>query len=565
MERYLHTNLSVEQEVFNRKHEPSKVFSKINITKKFLLTFMALLLFSLSFQANAQNIEDMKGDFPFMTKNLPADDPGSNLIYSVRGDDLDYGDAPDTYKTLLASNGPRHLPSSDLYIGRGAADAEPDGYTSTDAKGDDNNGTDDEKADLYGYNTTLQAFPTLTTSTTIYRIPAFNARNTIGSDATLYAWIDFDNDGVFEADECATKIIPDGSVGQNQYNYAAFNLEWLNVPSGTVAGTTFMRFRITTDVLTDDPNTDIDERTLGYASNGEVEDHTIEIVDPISATPCSDAIIYQTVLFYDDQGAIEVVDTASGIASPLFTASGIWPSALGVTADASKFYYRTGQMNNDDSLVSFLMVFDGSNHIRVAETPYFNRLTIDADNNGYYTLGSSDATLLYTFDATNPTNITLLGTITDAPGNTISIAASDNSGDISATDDGTIFLLDGNGYLFTIDPATLKATYRGTVTGADYTTGIVMGKNNKFYLCGIYWGAANGYPLHYALIDTATTTWPAQNLGPGRDIIAGDLANCAKAHNPFAPPPTVPLSNWPIYLVIILISLFIVVSVRIKF
>jgi len=74
MELNLHTNLSIEQEVFGRKHEPSKVFSKINITKKFLLTFTALLLFSLSFQANAQSLKGEGEGFElpdnFKNKNI---------------------------------------------------------------------------------------------------------------------------------------------------------------------------------------------------------------------------------------------------------------------------------------------------------------------------------------------------------------------------------------------------------------------------------------------------------------------------------------------------------------
>jgi len=59
----------------------------------------------------------------------------------------DMGDAPDSYHTTLASDGARHiLTGNGLSLG-GVVDAEGEGFPSTGAVGDDNNGTtDDEEA-----------------------------------------------------------------------------------------------------------------------------------------------------------------------------------------------------------------------------------------------------------------------------------------------------------------------------------------------------------------------------------------------------------------------------------
>ncbi|MHA6614937.1 hypothetical protein [Photobacterium damselae] len=56
----------------------------------------------------------------------------------------DWGDAPDNYSTLSTNNGANHVPSTDLYIGAVAPDADVDGQPNIAADGDDNNGTADE-------------------------------------------------------------------------------------------------------------------------------------------------------------------------------------------------------------------------------------------------------------------------------------------------------------------------------------------------------------------------------------------------------------------------------------
>ncbi|WP_420147566.1 hypothetical protein, partial [Spirosoma sp.] len=53
---------------------------------------------------------------------------------------LDFGDAPDSYGTLLSSNGARHTPYTNVYLGGsfgGNYDAETDGQPGPMADGDD--------------------------------------------------------------------------------------------------------------------------------------------------------------------------------------------------------------------------------------------------------------------------------------------------------------------------------------------------------------------------------------------------------------------------------------------
>ncbi|MCC6233925.1 MAG: immunoglobulin domain-containing protein, partial [Verrucomicrobiales bacterium] len=56
----------------------------------------------------------------------------------------DFGDAPDSYQTLQANDGPRHLPDAGLYFGN-RVDLEPDGQPTLFANGDDSLGVPDDE------------------------------------------------------------------------------------------------------------------------------------------------------------------------------------------------------------------------------------------------------------------------------------------------------------------------------------------------------------------------------------------------------------------------------------
>ena len=101
-------------------------------------------------------------------------------------------------------------------------------------------------------------------------------KNTTGSAATLYGWVDLDSDGQFEVGEVATVNVPNGT------NTGNFNLTWTNVTLSGALNRHYVRIRLTTQTLNDNGGTaDVDERSTAGASNGEVEDYLLAPVSPL--------------------------------------------------------------------------------------------------------------------------------------------------------------------------------------------------------------------------------------------------------------------------------------------
>jgi uncharacterized repeat protein (TIGR01451 family) len=189
----------------------------------------------------------------------------ASATQSVNAIAVDYGDAPDTgtgtltgnYRTQSSDNGPNHIIISTLKLGATAPDAD-DGLQQNSAATAD--GTDEDAF------TSLPNVP-ISGSYSLKNVPF---ANTTGNSATLHAWVDFNKNGGFEATEYASATVAN--------NATTANLSW-TVPGGTSAGTTYARFRLTTQTLIDNAGTAAeDERSLGAASDGEVEDYQVEIV-----------------------------------------------------------------------------------------------------------------------------------------------------------------------------------------------------------------------------------------------------------------------------------------------
>jgi len=177
---------------------------------------------------------------------------------------LDYGDAPDEqagtrvadYQTLALDSGPAHAVTMNLFLG---ASVDPDDglQQSLSAITDDANGNlpgdEDGVASPFDLTATIGESPRVTLSAT----------NSTGTEASLYGWIDYNHDGLFDnLTERAVASIPDGASGE------FFTLEFSEVPDGS-AGTTYARFRLSTDVAAGEPT--------GFAADGEVEDYPIVI------------------------------------------------------------------------------------------------------------------------------------------------------------------------------------------------------------------------------------------------------------------------------------------------
>ncbi|HSU83917.1 MAG TPA: IPTL-CTERM sorting domain-containing protein, partial [Thermoanaerobaculia bacterium] len=167
--------------------------------------------------------------------------------YAVNVGAVDFGDAPDSYGTLLASNGPNHRAVAGFSLGA-TEDTETDGQPNAAANGD---GADEDGVTLPGV---LVACSTVSVPVTL--------TNTAGiATPRLDAWIDFDGDGAFND--------PRDRVASGLALAAGSNTLTVNVPcdAKTVAAS-YARFRLS--------STGVSVPT-GPASDGEVEDYAVTV------------------------------------------------------------------------------------------------------------------------------------------------------------------------------------------------------------------------------------------------------------------------------------------------
>jgi hypothetical protein len=178
---------------------------------------------------------------------------------------VDYGDLPDSYATLLASNGPRHVMSQNLFLGA-CVDNDDDGQPGATAIGDDTGVAGPTTPTTYGTCTPANDDEDGVTLVTPL-IPgnqacvAVTANN--GVAGVLQGWIDFDGSGAFDAGEALTftsaggGAVPAGAVNQNYC---------FNVPASATffGGQAYMRFRLSSAGGLS---------WTGPATDGEVEDY----------------------------------------------------------------------------------------------------------------------------------------------------------------------------------------------------------------------------------------------------------------------------------------------------
>jgi LruC domain-containing protein len=158
---------------------------------------------------------------------------------------VDYGDAPDSYGTSLASNGARHeIVEDGLFLGK-TIDGEPLAAVFPNSDEGTNLNDEDGIAFLNGFE------------------PGFNSVIQIEASKSGFvsAWLDSNLDGVFSANE---QVITDLSVD------AGITRTAFEVPSSAQTGTTWIRFRIS----------DINGlQATGGVLDGEVEDYNVLITE----------------------------------------------------------------------------------------------------------------------------------------------------------------------------------------------------------------------------------------------------------------------------------------------
>jgi uncharacterized repeat protein (TIGR01451 family) len=166
--------------------------------------------------------------------------------YAVNVGPVDFGDAPDSYGTLLASGGPNHGIVAGFSLGA-TVDGESAGQPSVGANGD---GADEDGVILPG-----SGMLTACSSVNV----TVNLTNTAGINTPrLDAWIDFDGDGVFgdPRDRIATSLALT----------AGANVVVVNVPCDAQSTATYARFRLSSTGVAG-PG--------GAAMDGEVEDYAL--------------------------------------------------------------------------------------------------------------------------------------------------------------------------------------------------------------------------------------------------------------------------------------------------
>ena len=168
--------------------------------------------------------------------------------YAVVLGSVDFGDAPDTYRTTLAAGGPFHRIVAGFSLGA-TEDAEPDGQPSIGAVGD---GADEDGVILPAGG----AFTACGTSSVTVLLT-----NTAGiATPRLDAWIDWAGDGSFND--------PRDRIASSRTLVAGSNVLSVAVPCDAKSVASYARFRLSSAGVAG-PG--------GAAQDGEVEDYAVSV------------------------------------------------------------------------------------------------------------------------------------------------------------------------------------------------------------------------------------------------------------------------------------------------
>jgi hypothetical protein len=174
------------------------------------------------------------------TKSAVQVDPGGTKQRGVGT--IDFGDAPDSYGTTLASGGPNHGVIAGFSLGA-TVDSETEGQPSGGANGD---GADEDGVTL----------PALLVACSSVNATVSLTNTAAVATPRLDAWIDFDGDGAFGD--------PRDRIATGLALVAGANVVPVNVPCDARSVVSYSRFRLSsTGVPT----------AGGPAPNGEVEDY----------------------------------------------------------------------------------------------------------------------------------------------------------------------------------------------------------------------------------------------------------------------------------------------------
>ncbi len=233
---------------------------------------------AVMFAHNAQKLNNvgMKGSgltamaIGFVLPFDLGDDPasyGTTGNYMEQFQITDYFAGDGTYAVVNYNTTPL-VAKATVYLGADNVDpdGEPEGTANADT--DEKTGNNDENS------ISPAALPQVKVNQAGDIVINVTATNTKSTQATLRGWIDFNNDGVFGADEQVGITVP-GNTANKQFTLTYPNAYFRNKIK---AGPLYMRLRITTNNLIDDAATDVDERSRSFASDGESEDYRLKDV-----------------------------------------------------------------------------------------------------------------------------------------------------------------------------------------------------------------------------------------------------------------------------------------------
>ena len=232
--------------------------SKFTITSGGGLSFIVPPDFDLPRDAGADN----QYEVVVQASNDIGGTATQTILVTVTFAPSDFGDAPDTgpgnsrdnYQTLLSDGGPRHAIVTGVRMGATVGA----------------NGGTEQNADADADHDDGLSSPSPALTLIVGTQPTVNVRvtNTTDTTASLYGWIDYNADGVFDnASERASVAVANG------LNNSTVTLLFPPVPT-SYAGTTYARFRLSTHPAASSP--------IGPANDGEVEDYRVTIVRPSS-------------------------------------------------------------------------------------------------------------------------------------------------------------------------------------------------------------------------------------------------------------------------------------------
>jgi hypothetical protein len=168
---------------------------------------------------------------------------------------FDWGDAPNSYRTLAASNGASHAIISGYHLGA-SIDGEGNGQPNATATGDDAASLADEDGVAFsvlvrGNNATATVFLTQNAG----RLAA------LPPQGRFHLWIDWNGDGDFN--DSGEQVIKSRKLNRGS------NVLTFKVPSNAVPGTTFARARLSIEK---------NMGSFGPSKGGEVEDYAVLVM-----------------------------------------------------------------------------------------------------------------------------------------------------------------------------------------------------------------------------------------------------------------------------------------------